>query len=334
MARFTVYNNIQTEENISRINKKNLELLEEWKEYLVSSDKSMDTVTQYSNDVMIFFIWLLENADNKFFVNITKRDIIKYQNYLLSTLKLSSSRIRRLKASISSLSNYIVRILDDEYKEFKNIINFIPAPNKEVVREKTVLEDEEVERVLKQLTDEKEYQIACILALAAYSGGRKSELLRFKLSYFTEENIVSGMYRTPEKIKTKGRGRNGKQLNRFVLACSFKPFLDNWIEERNRLGVPENIDDLFVVSRDEKYEPMKINTLDTYAKRLSKYFNTDFYFHAMRHFFTTALYKNGIPAELIKKIVGWESVEMVSIYTDIEATDEFDKYFDANGMKK
>nr|HPI98396.1 hypothetical protein [Synergistales bacterium] len=66
-------------------------------------------------------------------------DIIKYQNHLLNDLKLSSNRIRRMKSTLSSLSNYIVNILDDDYPEFKNIILKIEAPQKNLVREKTII---------------------------------------------------------------------------------------------------------------------------------------------------------------------------------------------------
>ena len=47
----------------------------------------------------------------------------------------------------------------------------------------------------------------------------------------------------------------------------------------------------------------------------------NFYFHCMRHNFTTELGRLGFPAELIRQIVGWESVEMVSVYDDRDVDD-------------
>ena len=41
----------------------------------------------------------------------------------------------------------------------------------------------------------------------------------------------------------------------------------------------------------------------------------------MRHNFTTELGRLGFPAELIRQIVGWESVEMVSVYDDRDVDD-------------
>jgi len=333
MARGTVYNNIVSDEKWKEVNKENKELLSEWLVYLTSVDRSHETISQYENDLRIFFVWMLENAGNKFFIDINKRDIIKFQNWTLTELKLSSGRIRRLKSAVSSLSNYVVNVLDDVYPDFKNIINKIPAPVNEPVREKTVFMPEEVEAVLKTLSDAGKHQMACVLALAAYSGSRKAELLRFKVSYFLEENVKNGLYSTSEKIKTKGRGSKGKPLTKFTIYSKFKPYFDAWMEDRKKKNIPDTIDELFVVYKDEKWIKMDATLLSSWAKTLAKMFGRDFYFHSMRHLFTTELYRAGIPSEIIKEICGWQNLEMVSTYVDIEASDEFDKYFDENGIK-
>lgn len=333
MARSTVYNNIVTEEKWGLVNKENKSLLDEWIEYLNSVDRSNETISQYVNDAKIFFCWVMEYADNKFFVNINKRDIMKFQNYLLNTLKQSPNRIRRLKSCISSLSNYIESMLDDVYPQFRNIVNKIPAPAKEVVRDKTVLEEEQVDYLLKYLIDKEDYQRACLFALAAFSGSRKSELLRFKVSYFKDEYIVNGLYKTPEKIKTKGRGKLGKQIPRFTISNYFKPYLEMWLNKRKELGVPDDIDNLFVAYKDGIWQPIKISTLDSWADYFGKVLNVEFYMHSLRHYYTTMLYKSGVPSEVIKQIVGWESVEMVSTYTDVKVEDELDKYFTDEGIK-
>lgn len=333
VARSTVYNNIVTEEKWNMVNKENKSLLDEWIEYLHSVDRSNGTITQYVNDAKIFFVWLMECAGNKFFVDINKRDIMKFQNYLLNTLKQSPNRIRRLKSCISSLSNYIESMLDDVYPQFRNIVNKIPAPAKEAVRDKTVLEEDQVDYLLKYLVDKEDYQRACLFALAAFSGSRKSELLRFKVSYFKDEYIVNGLYKTPEKIRTKGRGKLGKQIPRFVIANYFKPYFELWLNKRKELGVPEDMDNLFVAYKDEEWRPMKVSTIDSWADSFGKILNVEFYMHSLRHYYTTMLYKSGIPSEVIKQIVGWESVEMVSTYTDIKVEDELDKYFTDDGIK-
>lgn len=47
---------------------------------------------------------------------------------------------------------------------------------------------------------------------------------------------------------------------------------------------------------------------------------------SLRHFFTTSLAKANLPDSVIKTIIGWESLEMVDIYKDIDDEDEIGKY--------
>lgn len=337
MARTTIYNNTITSENWSRVLDKNKELLTDFIEYLDSTDKSEGTVVGYTSDLEICWVWDLEFNDNKFFIDFTKRDIMKYQNYLLNTLNLSSSRIRRLRASLSSLSNFIESMLDDIYKNFHSIVNRIPAPAAQEAREKTILTDEQAQILLDHLVEEKKYMKACIFALAWASGSRKSELTRFKVSFFKDENIVYGsLYKTPEKIKTKGRGRKlGKQLNKYALVGKLKPYLDLWLEERSKLDLPEELQDVLFVSKNRsQWKTVTISNLNTCAKQFSKFLNVDFYFHCLRHNFTTGLSKANIPASVIQEICGWSNISMVSIYDDTSIDDKLGKYFDENGIKE
>jgi integrase len=322
------------DEEYEKVCQENKDLLNEFVEYCQSTDKSLSTIPSYVSDIKICFCWNLKYNANKKFVDFNKRDIMKYQNYLLNTLDLSSNRIKRLKAAISSMSNFIESMLDDLHPKFRNIVNKIPAPAKEMVREKTILSDEQAQGLLDYLVENKQYQKACVFALSWASGSRKSELLRFKVSYFVEENIKYGsLYKTPEKIKTKGRGKQGKPLNRFVLIGKFKPYFDLWMEERKKIGVDE-FDELFVTKRNNEWHPMKISTLDSWADQFSKYLGIDFYFHCMRHNFTTGLSAANVPASVIKEIIGWESIDMVNLYDDTEIDDKLEKYFDENGVKK
>jgi len=320
-----------TPELISQISKENTNLIKQFIEYLKATGKSTTTIHAYTNDLYLFFVWNLQNNDNKFFVDFTKRDVMRYQSFLIGDLELSSNRIRRRKATLSSLSNFIESMMDDIYENYKPIINKIPSPPKQEVREKTVLEEEQIEKLLNYLVENKQYQKACVLALAISSGARKSELLRFKVSYFTEKNIIyNSLYKTPEKIKTKGKG-TGKFINKYVIVAQFKPYLDLWMKQREELGITS--DELFMTKREGKWKPLQITGIDSYAETFSKILGLDFYWHACRHRFTTAMCKCNIPASIIKDVVGWESVSMVDIYDDTEVDDELGKYFDADGIK-
>lgn len=333
MPRKTVYNYLTSPELISQISKENKEIMDEFVEYLKSVDKSPKTIESYINDLYIFFCWNVEKNNNKFFIDFTKRDIMKYQNYLIHDLKHSPNRVRRLKSTISSMSNFIESVMDDVYPNFKNIVNKIPAPTKTVVRDKTVMSEEQVKYLLDYLVEHKKYQQACAFALAVASGSRKSELLRFKVSYFTDENIKYGaLYKTPEKIKTKGRSSKGKLLYRWVLVKTFKPYFDLWMKQREELGIQGEA--LFWNKWNGEWKPATIVTLNSWALTFSKILGIEFYWHSCRHFFNTMLCQANIPASVIKDIIGWESTDMVDLYNDTEIDDEIGKYFNEDGIKQ
>lgn len=333
MARTTVYNSIVTDERWEQVNKENKSLLNEFLDYLRSTDKAELTIINYESDLRIIFTWCLLENENKFFVKFTKRDIVRCQNYLLNDMNLGSARVRRMKSTMSSLGKYIENVLDDDYPEFRNIINKIPHPAKNEVREKTILTDEQQDYLLNYLIEHNEYQKACAVALAIASGSRKSELLRFKVSYFTDENIIYGsLYKTPEKIKTKGRGKIGKLLHRYVLVSKFKPYLDLWLDERKKLNIVN--DELFVSKEDDGFKPLTPASLNSWAKTFSKILSCDWYWHSNRHYFTTSLCKANIPNEVIKDIIGWSSTALIDVYNDTEVDEELGKYFKDGEIQK
>lgn len=335
VGRTTVYNRIVTEEKLDQVNPENLELQRDFLEYLASIDRSKGTIEQYGYNLKIFWCWNLEYNGNKFFVDLTKREVAKFQNYAISKWGWSPKRIRTVKATLSSLSNYIENILDDEFENYRPIINKIESPSNVAVRAKSVFTDLDVRRLLNTLCENGQYDRACMLSLAVNSGRRKAELPRFKVSYFDVENQIcnGALYQTPEKVRTKGKGSIGKMITLYTLAKPFEPYFDLWMDQREKLGVKSEW--LFPRKKDGVYidEPIPTETMDQWADQFSKILNKPFYWHSMRHFFTTKLSEANLPESVIQDIVGWESTDMVKLYTDTEAEHRFEKYFGEEGIK-
>lgn len=324
MPRKTKQNSITSPELLAQVNPRNMELLRDFLNYLKSTQRSPTTIAGYESDILIAWVWCLRNNDNKFFVDWTKRNVIAYQNWMLGENENSPARVRRLKAALSSLSNYIESILDDEFPGFRNIINKVESPINRPVREKTVWADEEIETLLSTLTERGQHEKACVLALAAYGGRRKSELCRFRVSDFDETNLVcdEALYKS-SPIKTKGRG-GGKYLNCYTLAKKFKPYFDAWMEQREELGI---ISEWLFPAANDPTKQISDGTLDSWANTFSRMTGRDFYFHSLRHAFTTYLVKAGIPDSVVTEIVGWESADMCKVYTDIDTDDRISMFF-------
>ena len=335
-GRSTVYNSITSEEKMAQVNQDNIDLENDYLDYLRSVDRAKTTIYQYQMNLHVFWCWNLEFNKNKFFVDLTKREISKFQNHALNVWGWSPKRIRTVKATLSSLSNFIENILDDEYEGYKPIVRKIESPANEAVREKTILSEEEAQKLLDTLVENKQYEKACLIALAMYSGKRKDELTRFKVSYFDKENLIcdGALYKTPEKIKSKGRGSKGKLIFAYTLANKFQPYLDLWLEQRKEFGVES--DWLFPRYVDGKWldEHISIYTIDSWMRSVSKIVGKPSYCHQFRHFFTTYLLENNLPESVVQSISSWSSRDMISIYDDRSEEEQFDKYFSSGGIQQ
>lgn len=331
MARKTKMNSITSPELLAQVNPDNQQLLKDFLDYLRSIQRSETTIFGYENDIQIAFVWALQNIGNAFFVKWTKRNIVAYQNWLLNNNENSPARIRRLKASLSSLSNYIECVLDDEFPDFRNIINKVESPVNQPTREKTILTDDDVDKLLNILLERGKVEAACGVALMAYGGRRKAEICRFKMSDFADDKLVCGgsLWRS-DPIKTKGRG-NGKYLNCYTLVHKFKPFLDKWIEYREQNNI---VSEWLFPDMNDYSKQMPTSTINSWMTTASNIMDMPIYAHAFRHKYTTMLSEEGIPDNVIKEIQGWSSLELVSVYVDTSAEKTLDKYFGEEGIKK
>lgn len=331
MPRQVKMNKITSPEKTALINKENIQLMEDFLAFLKSQKKSEGTIRGYRSDLLIFFTFVLEDLDNKDFRDVNKRDIVRYQNKLLDRGN-SSARVRRLKAAVSSLSNFCEEILagdDPAYDDFRSIVNKIKNPPLQPAMVKVIWEPEEVEQLIQYFANGKRRDIACFVALALYSGRRKAELCKFRLSDFTEDKLVcDGALYKSGLIKTKGQG-GGKYINCYVLAKQFDKYLHAWLNEQQENGVQSEW--LFPQANNPKEHIIETSTANSWAHTVDRQalvmFGKNWHPHAMRHTFTTMLYKAGIPESVIQSIIHWESADMVKVYLDVTPEEQIGMYF-------
>lgn len=151
------------------------------------------------------------------------------------------------------------------------------------------------------------------------------------MSDFDDNHLVcDGALYKSDPIKTKGRGVTGKVINCYTLAKNFKPYFDAWMKYREENGIesvwlfPDMVD---------MTKQMNTSTIDSWYEYFSKIIGKDYYTHMLRHHFVTRLFKAGIPLEVIKDIVGWDSVQMAILYNDTTNDESFAKYFGKEGIK-
>jgi len=331
MGRKTKQNKLTSPELLAQVNPDNRDLLDDFLTYLKSTQHSPGTISGYKNDLEIFFVWCLQNCRNKHFTEITKREIISYQNWLLTENENSPARVRRMKSALSSLSSYVEDVLDDEFKGYKPVVKKIKNPPIRPVREKTVWQDAELEELLEKLGEAGEHEKACVVALAMYSGRRKAELCRFRVSDFDETNLVcDGALYKSAPIRTKGRA-GGKYIPCYTLAKKFKPYLDAWLKQREGLGIES---EWLFPDKNDRTQQIRLSTLNSWAEIFSRITGRPFYLHSLRHLWTSNMVRAGIPDSVIAQIIGWDSIDMCRVYTDIDTDEQVSMYFENGDIKQ
>ena len=335
MGRKTVYNDNITREwdgydapdgSRVEVSAENKELVRKFLIYCKGNDRSPQTINQYEQWLRVFFCWNKRENGDKFFIDCDITDFMGYIGYLRD-LDVSPRRINTLKSAISSLSNMIQRMMRVQYPTFRNQVRDLEPVYVEPVREKTVLSTGQVDEILDNLVKQGEYQVACYLSLVCASGARKGEMLQMKTSFFGETGatVFNGyMYLTP-KIRTKGRGKRGKMIGKYVIKPLFDKYYDLWMAERKRLGIDSEY--LFVTKRNGKYEPAQVSTANSFARTISVVSEEDFYTHSGRHYFCTMLKSMNLPDDVIMQIFGWSS-NMISVYDDTPPEERLQKFFE------
>lgn len=321
MPRKTFRKKITSPELIAQINSGNIELMERFlKEKSIRTSEK--TIVVYRSNLNMFFCWNVLYNKNKHFTDIKKIEFSDFFNYSVDELKLGSAKLNNMRSTLSSLSNFIEKFFDEEYPNFRNVIlKVVDSAPKDVRREKTILTDDQVEELLQHLW-ETDKQKACWLALAVTSGARFSELLNFEIDLIDKNRTAFGdiFLETTRQIKTKGRGKSGKLLHKYILRDKFLPFFEEWVKERE-LILKENKKDHNKMFIKPDGSPVTDAIIRGWVQEFEDFLKVPFYAHALRHYLTTLLSKKNIPHMLIKEIFGWSSLEMVLIYDDSTAKD-------------
>ena len=305
-----VYNRQFDEAKYKKVNQFNKDLLDDWCFELKVQGKPESTIYQYKRNVMLFYIWILDNLDNKPVWQLKKK---QFRNYILhlQSLDLSPARILTIKSSISSMLTYAED--DDEYEEIEvNYMSKIKGMKKTTSRETVFLTDEHISILYNKLKSAKKYQELLLLALLYDTGARKNEIYQLERDYIDVNANV-----TTEKV-------TGKRGKKFYLY-----YHDRTIEAYN-LYMSIRSDDCEILWMEKPGVKMSIEKLYAVVKRWNKILEVetgeylDFNVHSFRHCFAENM-ENGthyVARELgvelslneIQVILNHESVETTQSY--------------------
>jgi integrase len=317
---------ITSEKLIAQINPENVKLMERFLKNFATK-RSPKSVVVYRSNLNIFFVWNLLENDNRPFAKIKKLQMLDFFDYALSELHWSPNRFHQCHSSLSSFSDWIENYYDEVegYENFRNIVKKIEKPSKEAVREKTVLQKDDIDKIFEVLEKEGRIQEQCLLALAISCGARVSELAQFTTSLIDEENTVfDGLFiETTEKIRTKGAGVTGKMLKKYILKDIFLPYYHRWLKERENILKESGQEHEFIfITKDGN--PANADRLRDWVSTWGDIVGQALYPHSLRHYQISLLKRLEIDDDLIVYLTGWAEGTghtMIAIYNDNELKD-------------
>lgn len=308
MARLKIYDN----ETWLKVNKENKEILNDYVLELKSKKKSSGTIYQYQADIKMFLCWVCNNLDNKYLLDLKKRD---FRKFFLFIEEKSPARINRVQCSIRNLLEFCTQD-DDLYDDYEiNIMRNIKGLEKKKVRDIHFLTNEQVEIILEYLIKKGQYQKALYLSLSYESAGRRNEVHQVLKNNFLEDsktNIV--------------KGKRGKEFPLLYFNKS-REIAKLYFEQRGK----DNVDSLWVVGTEDDRKEASYETLYNWVLNfrdiLSELTQEEIEFnpHSLRH---TALenYSNG--THYVLKEIGLEKLDInllkeLANHSDISTTQSY-----------
>lgn len=330
LPRQTFRNIITSPEILEKVLPENKKIVER---YLRNFDtKRSDKSTKVKrSDLNIFLCWNYLYNGNKLITEIKKYELMDFFDFGVKEMQWGTSRFYSMHSSLSTLFDFIVNFLDDDYPRFVNNMKKIEKPVKTFAREKTVLSEEQVNSLIEHLRETKQQQQLTYLLLCIGSGARISETLRFTTEVIDEENVAfDGFFlKTTEMIKTKGFGKQGTPKYKYIYKQCFWDDYKKWLIEREEILKRKNKEDHKAIFINNRGDPATLDTVNRWVRQWENFLTNDektnpkhkeinLYIHCLRHYLVSLLAKKGIGQELIVAIFGWKSADMYNTYCDLE----------------
>lgn len=274
MDRGNVYNRIYTPQKWEKVNKENKLIIDDFLTEYRQQKKSEATIKQYFNDLRIVAIKILEDFDNKSFLDMTKKDFRKL-NLSFDDMELSPARCNRIHSAVNSMLAFVED--DDDYDyEINQSKKVKGVPNNKV----KVNEDDffftfdEFIKVRDILVDQGDLQNAVLWSIAFDSAGRRNEILQINKHGLLDGNKTNIVV-----------GKRGKQFP-LVYLNDTKELIRQYLEKRGE----DNIDSLWISGSGDNKRAASYEILyDRIANKINSILSdvrgeeTHIFFHSIRH---------------------------------------------------
>lgn len=274
------------------------EVIEKFKRYLITTDKSKETVRSYGVDLFNFEQFLEEKYNCPLYLDEIQVDDIEDYLYHLKKKNLQTASRSRNLYTLRSFWNYAYK-----NKLCKWNLAMAVEPIKIQKKERTFLSTEEVEKLIGEIDHP---LIKLVVQTLYYTGLRINECLSLKL------NDVDLESRVIHVIEGKGNKNRDIPINQNLLIL-FESYVHN-----ERIDISS--DYFFATKRTGKLSAAYVNSVlrDTVKSLGWKKHVTA---HILRHSFASNLIKKGVNLVYVQKLLGHSNLKVTSIYTHANMED-------------
>lgn len=309
-----VYNRVFSNEIWDQVNQRNKELLDDFILDLRERKCSPATIRQYGYDLRALCCYLYSAYDNRFILELGKKELKRYALALVEERHVSNARRNGLISSLHSLLEYAE--MDEDWNYEVNASRLIHSLGHEPVKPIVWLSDDMVMDLFQKLTLRGRLQQAALLMLAYDSAGRRAELAQ----------VTKDSFQDPARNNTNiVRGKGGKRFALLYFDVTRRAVLA-WLAQRGEDDIPS----LFIeVNNGPKRaaEPHDIYELFCPMRELLNLQGTeaDFGPHSMRHSALTN-YQNGthhVCRELGKAGFSLDQLKLLAHHDSVETTEGY-----------
>ena len=232
----------------NEVNKDSKMVLDDYILELKAKRKSKGTIYQYEADIKMFLCYAYENLNNKYILDMKKRE---FRNFFLalSDSGKSSARINRVQCSLRNMLEFCYQD-DDEYDDYnRNVMSSIKGIEKQDVREIVFLEDDQVTFLIDYYMNKKEYAKALYISLSYDSAGRRNEIYQVEKHDFENSKMTNLVV-----------GKRGKKFNLYYFDRT-REIAKKYFEQRGE----DDIDSLWITKHGGKTREIESGALYQWA---------------------------------------------------------------------
>lgn len=286
-------------EKFLKVNPETMKLYQRYKIDMTIRELSPGTIEGYQNDLNSWFIYILENQNNRCITELTEDDIIEFI-YFCKTRGNNSRRIKRRLASLSAFFKFIRR------KKLirENPIEFVERPRKDTdVMVQNFLTEAQVSMMKQKLKEcgNIQLELYALLSLSTMCRVNAASNISWKQIDFDTRTVN-------DVLEKEG------YLVTLYFSQEVKELLLNLIDFRER----NKIDDggwVFITHYNKENSKVKKSTLQDWAKRIGRLINIpSLHSHDFRHTGAQLLKLKGCPIETISELLNHKSIDVTRKY--------------------